>query len=160
MRTIKKLQAVIKSGLLIDDLIVIPSRGATAKDIVEEEGLLQRTLSKQHRSLLKNWNGLALEVIRLFGCGPQAGEVGRLSDFQVPQESAQTEMVTIGSDASGFAYLEYSDGRIYSLDTSNGNVRLLSDCFDSFICDFVFGSDGEHFAGPEWMEELREFGLA
>ena len=159
MHAIQKIQQVLESGILLSDLVVIPSRGATTQEIIQEERMLSRTISAQHRSLLENWNGIGLEVLRLFGCGVQTGELGRLSDFQVSQDAEYDGVVIIGSDASGFAYLEDSNGGIYSLDSSSGELKLLATTFDSFICDFIFGEDGEQFAGPDWIRDLRDFGL-
>ena len=101
MHAIQKIQQVLESGILLSDLVVIPSRGATTQEIIQEERMLSRTISAQHRSLLENWNGIGLEVLRLFGCGVQTGELGRLSDFQVSQDAEYDGVVIIGSDASG-----------------------------------------------------------
>ena len=158
MRAIRKIQQVIASGILHEDLMILPTRGATVEEITEEEELIGRPLSAQHTGLLEEWNGIGLEVLRLFGCGTDTGEIGRLVDcFAI--DSIDRGVIVIGSDSSGFAYLEDRTGAIYSLETSEQRLNFLASDLESFICEVVFGSRAERFAGKDWKDELREFGL-
>ncbi|WP_182871536.1 hypothetical protein, partial [Stieleria mannarensis] len=113
---------------------------------------------KQHREMLQEWNGIGLEIIRFFGCGTNAEEIGRLGEYVV-HNSDMPGVITIGSDASGFAYLEDLSGAVYSLHTGEHRLDLVASDLEEFVCDVVFGSRAEQFAGTDWMDELKEHGL-
>jgi hypothetical protein len=159
MSAAQTIRRVIAANILAPELSIIPDYGASAAGIANEEGRLRRSLSLQHRDLLSNWNGLALEVIRFFGCGSSAKEIGRLGDLQLNLEWSETDYLVIGSDASGFVYIEASTGEIYSLDTEGMCLKLLARDLDDFVGRVVFGSDAAQFAGDDWLQELRNAGL-
>lgn len=155
MNAVEKIEAVVTSGILLPELTIIPQRGATANEMRVEESLLGRRLSTEHVSILSRWNGIALEVVRLFGCGDQTGEIGRLSDFQVDLGTTLKEPATFGSDAAGFLYIQDSACKIWSLDTDGGELREIAKNLDDFIVRLVFGPDALLFAGEDWLRELR-----
>ena len=153
------IERVLQTDLLLGDLMIIPERGATDTEILEEQTQVGRAFSAVHRQLLSRWNGIGLEVVRFFGCGSNVGEVGRLADFQIDFEFGVEGAIVIGSDASGFAYLEGGDGRIYSFDTDGGTVKELAVDLNDFVDRVLFGPDAADFAGEAWLEEVRENGL-
>ncbi len=157
MNAIKKIENVLETHLLVEELTLTPERGASAAEIHEEEKLLRKDLSPEHKKLLRKWNGIGLEVIRFFGCGAATGEIGRLRDFQV--QSDDSTVLTIASDASGFAYLQSVEGEIYSFDTSGGEIRWIAKSLDDLICNVIFGEKAAEFGGADWELEVRENGL-
>jgi hypothetical protein len=159
MSGVKTITRVLDSELLCADLIIVPVSGATPAAIADEETKLGRRISPKHRALLEQWNGLGLEVIRFFGCGDETGEIGRLADFQIDVASGIEGALVIGSDASGFVYLEASDGRVVSFDTDGGTVKEIARDIDDFIDRVIFGADASQFAGHDWLEEIRDCGL-
>jgi len=159
MSAVEKIQIVLDSGLLAPQLIIVPTRGATEDEIREEEMLLGRPLCPDHLAILRQWNGIALEVVRIFGCGKAAGEVGRLSSLQLIGDIGVDGAIVVGSDASGFAYVQAADQSIFSLDTDGGEIERLARNLDEFFDQLVFGSDAAHFAGEDWLGELRSAGI-
>jgi hypothetical protein len=157
MIAIEKIRAALNSGVLTPELTIVPARGATHDDIESEEAILGRPLCADHVAILRTWNGLALDILRLFGCGPNAGEVGRISDYQFP--AASRFGIVIGSDASGFAYIQTHDSRVLSFDSDGSEVKLLATGLDEFFERLVFGPDAERFGGSEWFGELRDAGM-
>ena len=156
MSAITTIERALNTELFLADLTIIPDCGATLAEIADEEFLLGRRISSQHRQLLERWNGIGLEVIRFFGCGNTTGEVGRLSDFQVDFDFAIEGAIIIASDAAGFAYLEAKDGPVYSFDTDGGDVKELANNIDDFVDRVIFGLDAAQFAGEDWFAEIRK----
>jgi len=159
MPAVSTISKILSSTVLSDELTIVPTSGASEEEIAAEEAILERQLSARHRALLEEWNGIDLEVVIFFGCGPNAGEVGRLADFKIDFNLGIKEPLVIGSDASGFVYLEANDGRIYCLNTDGRDVEEFALDFDDFVDRVVFGDDAEQFAGDEWLQELRHNGL-
>ena len=158
MSAVETIDAVLKSGILRPGLTIIPSRGATEEEIKVEESQLRRALCPDHVALLRRWNGIALEVVRLFGCGG-AGRVGRLSDLQIKRDFGVKNAIVIGSDAAGFVYFQGADSRVFSFDTDGGDFEGIAINLDDFLERLVFGPDAAQFAGEEWLSELRDAGL-
>lgn len=158
MNGVAVIEKVLQSPLLSPGLTLVPPDGATDAELAEEEGLLPRPLSEQHRRLLHRWNGIDLEVIRFFGCGQAIEGIGRLSTAQLKPDSGDGLLV-VGSDPSGFIYLETSMGRIYSFDTDGGDLDEDAAGLDDFIGRVVFGKDAASFGGEDWLEALRSAGL-
>lgn len=148
----------LDSGVLAPDLSYVPAEGASAEMIAKEERALGRRLSPQHVAVLRRWNGLDLEVLRLYGCGDVPPRIRRLAENQWPDEWP-VEGIIIGSDPAGFMYLEDSAGNILSLDHDGGEVKTLASGVDDFFGRLVFGEDAHLFAGDDWKEELRSHGL-
>jgi hypothetical protein len=159
MGATETISKVLNSQLLLAELILVPRRGASTLEIEEEQKLLDRPFSPQHQSLLSKWNGIALEVIRFFGCGPRTGEVGRLSDYQLNLDLSIPRGIAIASDAAGFVYFEAADGRVYSFDNDGGMIKLIAQDIDDFVDRLVFGQDAAEFAGNDWLEDLKSNGL-
>ena len=103
MNAVERIRAVIQAGVLCPELTLIPRQGATDYEIRHEESLVGRPLCADHREILRHWNGIGLEVIRLFGCGESTDEIGRLSAFQIDSCLGEDDRIVVGSDAAGLS---------------------------------------------------------
>lgn len=159
MSTVDTIEIVLNTNLLMKDMIVIPSRGATEDEIRNEQLLLGRVICPDHGAILRRWNGIVLDVIRLFGCGDDTGEVRRLSAMQLNGEFDAGKGLVVGSDAAGFVYFQRENCEVFSLDTDGGSFKKIADNLDELFEYFVFGPGAASFAGEEWLSELREFGI-
>ncbi|MFI0416533.1 MAG: SMI1/KNR4 family protein [Candidatus Thiodiazotropha sp.] len=159
MNAVAKIEQALRSGVLIEDLIVVPQSGATDGMIASEEKKLSRSLSSQHKKLLKRWNGMNIDVIRLYGCGPVVDEIDALFNRQSGVLSEQKGNVVFGDDPAGYMYAEADDGSILSVDTASGEVKKLANDIDDFFSRLVFGVDAKDFAGDDWKQELVDSGM-
>jgi hypothetical protein len=159
MSAVPTIETIVGTRLLVPELTIIPPRGATDDEIQEEEEKLGRSFCPDHAAVLRRWNGIALEVIRLFGCGEAHREIGRMSELQITRDFGVDGAIAVGSDASGFVYLQSRDGRVFEFDTDGGKLEKLADSLDDFIDRLVFGADAATFGGDDWLQELREVGL-
>jgi hypothetical protein len=146
------------SRLLDPELTVIPTSGASSEAIQAVETVLPRPLSTGHRELLLTWNGLNLDVLRVFGVPPTAPGILDLLSFQqlVPPGRGY---IAIGNDPSGFLYFEHPSGLVSSFDHDGGTVSAVAVSVHDFIDNFVFGQGADRFLGREWLEELRALRL-
>jgi hypothetical protein len=142
---------ILGSDLLLRELTFIPERGATAAEISEEESEIGHRFSEAYRQFLLRWNGINLDVIRLYGVGQVDSRLHQLAKEQIPE---MPHLVVIGSDPAGFVYAEDSRGAVLSLDHDGGEVKCVAQSFESFIVDYVFGKDSEEFGGEEWLAEV------
>lgn len=159
MSAVERIESVLDTGLLIPQLLLVPQWGATTEEIQIEEELVGRTLCRDHVAILRRWNGIALDVLRLFGCGESSTTIGRLSSSQNADNFGVDGSVVVGSDAAGFTYLQAPNQRVYSFDSDGGAFELLATSLDDFIDRVVFGPDAALFAGQEWLAELRSAGI-
>ena len=164
MSAVTKIRRLLAPEMLAKRLIsaslsVIPSNGVQEAGLRRLESQLPRALSMQHRALLSTWNGLNLDVIRIFGVEPVADRIPELIENQtlVPEGSGN---IAFGSDPSGFLYFEDAAGSVLSFDHDGGEVKLVASCIDEFIDDIVFGPRADSFMGEDWLIELRGAGLA
>lgn len=159
MSSVTIIEKAIKSGVLIEGLTVIPDVGATDIEISQEESQLPRKLSDQHRALLRRWNGMNMDVMRLYGCMNVHPELRRLSDAQTDMFSGVSNYIVFGDDPSGFMYAEDDSGTVYSVQVSTGDVKFLARDLNDFFERLVFGKDAKEFGGKDWEEELMNAGL-
>lgn len=159
MSSVTIIEKAIASGVLIEGLTIMPSRGATDVEIVKEEAALPRPLSKQHREILKRWNGMNMDILRLYGCGNVHEELRRLSEAQIVIFSSVENEIVFGDDPAGFMYAEGVDGSIHSVQVSTGEEKKLAVSLDDFFERLVFGQDAKEFGGTDWQEELADCGL-
>lgn len=157
MGPISKITKVLSSSLLTSSLVFVPEMGASEEELITEETLLGKLLIPDLRSLLKTWNGIDLEVLRIYGVGPQIKRPGRILDEQ--KNNSQINGVIFGSDPSGFVYFFDELGEIYQLDTDGGNIELLTPNFNDFLSNYVFGKDSNKFMGNDWSNSLMALGL-
>jgi hypothetical protein len=163
MTAVSKIQRLLTPSvraarLISQHLSAIPATGASAEALRSAESKLQRTLSAQHRDLLLTWNGLDLDVIRIFGVPPLTQGIKNLLEWQelVPEGKGN---IAFGGDASGFLYFESLDGSVLSWDHDGGEIKVMASCINEFIDEVVFGSRGDSFMGEEWLSRLRALGL-
>ena len=133
----------------------VPTRGATSADIAAIEAAISRSISHRHKELLRRWNGLNLDVVRVFGCNPSTGEIRNLADSQLTDSTN----IVIGDDPAGFTYSEASDGKIYCHDSDPISKRHVADNLELFFTSYLFGPAAESFGGKEWVAELVDSGL-
>ena len=154
---IETIERVLSSALLTKELIRVPSRGASREELDDEVQRLGRPLSLGLRTVLARWNGLDLEVIRLYGVGSVEGGIRRLSDEQTGWRHLPG--LVIGSDPSGFIYLEGQQQEVLVHDTDGGTTKCVASNLDDLLGGYVFGARSASFAGAEWAAELKEVGL-
>jgi hypothetical protein len=106
---------------------------------------------------LAQWNGLDLEVLRLYGVAPVPPGIRELVVEQRHWEGLPG--LVVGSDPAGFLYLEGSDGKVFVYDTDGGDVKLLCAGLDELFTVHVFGREAEAFGGTEWASEVRRVGI-
>lgn len=159
MSSVMIIEKAIKSGVLIDGLTIIPDRGASDTEIVEEEKKLPRPLSSQHKAILKRWNGMNMDIMRLYGCADVHEELRRLCDSQIDMFSEVEGAIVFADDPSGFIYAESLTGSVHSIQAANGEMKVLAASIDDFFERLVFGKDAKEFGGVEWEEELADCGL-
>lgn len=158
MSATTKIEKVIQSGVLIRELLVIPA-GAQAHQIQDEQRVLGCSLSRDLTLFLSKWNGINLDVVSIFGCKDTHPEIPALRDRQSLLPLTTVNGIVIGSDPSGFIYIEMSDGSIVASDTKSTEQQRVGDSFDDFLCRYVFGEDADQFAGEEWKQALQQAGL-
>jgi len=152
--------SVLQTQVLTPVLVVVPPSGATAEQINAEEHLLGMPIAAEYRQLLASWNGIDLDVLRFYGCGQTHPGMGRLFERQIRDRSGSAEGgLVIGSDPAGFVYIQNLDGRILTLDTDGGEIRLSAENLADFLGRLVFGKDAAEFGGPDWEATIRQNGL-
>lgn len=158
MRAVETIRKVLDCGLLEPTLVRVASRGAVDRQVVACETAMGCSISPELRTILFTWNGLDLDVIRLFGAPPLEEGLQSLGSVKPPAGLAGG--VAIGSDPSGFVYFEATDRSVWSWDHDGGRVERLADGVDDFLGSVVFGSGAAHFLGDDWLTELRRRHLA
>ena len=154
--------SVHASGLLSHELTHVPSMGVTAEHLAREERALPRPLSESHRALLSVWNGIDLDVIRIFGIPPVERGIRPITQWQrfVPEDPKFAGAIAFACDPAGFLYVELPDGSVHSSDHDGGDTQQIASSIDEFIEEVVFGQRATEFGGEEWFKELRALGLA
>jgi hypothetical protein len=158
MEMIETIERVIKTRILKESLTLIPDKGASLDNIAEEEALVGRKFSIYHKLFLEKWNGIDLEIIRIYCCATPVNRLKRISDEQF-KELISNGLMVIGSDPSGFVYLENDKAEIYSLDTDGSEIEFLANNLDIFFADLIFGQNANKFLGDEWKKELINKGI-
>ena len=153
MKMIEIIKKVIESEILITSLCLIPEKGASANEIALEESLVSKEFSKYLKCFLEEWNGIDLDVIRIYRCGQSSNRLRRIADEQFEEISTEG-FIVIGSDPSGFIYMENEKSEIYSFDTDGGEIEYLAENLDKFFTELVFGKDADKFLGEDWKKEL------
>lgn len=160
MTNIELIEKVISSGLLLQPLTYIPTQGANPSELLMLDDSLPKPMSNAHKTILQKWNGLNLDVIRLYGASPTPGELNGLAESQEGVLiSFNDGYIVFGEDPAGFIYLEDGEGRIWSLDSEIQVSSLIARDMDDFFQNYLFGLKGFEFGGENWMQELRSAGL-
>lgn len=152
MKLIRTLEKVIDSGIIPKGLLYVPSSGASEEEIDMVEKLIDKKLSEFHKAILKRWNGLHLDIINFFGCINVAGSIHSLVENQ-PSAYELIEIekayISFADDPVAYLYIEGEEGDIEIVDIKSGNREHVAHNLEEFICDYVFGSRAEEFAGFE-----------
>jgi hypothetical protein len=147
------------ANVLKKALTFIPPRGATDMEIAAAGQVLRRPLSARHAALLRRWNGLNLEVVRLYGATETPGEIRALAEAQLPLLAARPGTVVFGDDPAGFVYGELERGEVVLWDSDLGDMDVVATNLDEFFDRLVFGAGAEQFAGEDWKSKLKAAGL-
>lgn len=154
MTMIEVIERIIKSDILLTSLTHIPKSGASSEEIKAEESLLNRKFSEDLKRFLMKWNGIDLEILRIYRCGKSTDRLKRFADEQFA-ESSSAGFIAIGSSPAGFIYLENEKSEIFSFDTDGGDIEFLAENLEVFLTELVFGKRADEFMGEEWKENLR-----
>lgn len=147
-------------GPLNPDLVHVAGRGASSAEIQNAELMLSRGLSEAHAKILGRWNGLNLDMIRLYGVGDVEPGIRSLVSAQSVSVERPAAWLIIGSDPAGMVYAEDADGAIYCSETDGSAApERVAVGIDDFFERYVFGLDSDKFAGEEWKAKLVASGL-
>jgi hypothetical protein len=142
---IETVDRVLASDLLAPELVTVPDRGA-ADDELTNVFDLERADHLPLIQLLRRWNGLDLDTVRIHG-------VGNLPDGICSAHRTGDGLV-FASDPAGFVYVLKEDGSVSSVDHDGGSVTRVADDVVDFICNFVFGNRAVDFAGDDWAADV------
>jgi hypothetical protein len=156
MNAVETIEKALKAGVLLQDMVRVPLRGASEVEIDAEEALVGQKFSLALRVLLRRWNGINLDVLRFYGCQGTITLQVHKAQLALLREK---QLLCIGSDPAGFVYCEDQSGRVFSFDRDGGAILQKAVCLDDFVSRFVFGSDAGLFAGPDWARDLNNAGL-
>jgi len=164
MEFIDRLEKVIGSGILNQGFPRISKNGATEAMIESEEKNLSRPLSEQHKALLRKWNGSNFDFIRVLGTHPVENDfLKELAKEYIEWKEIVDEVgdkaIYFANDITGFMYFELEDGTIVLLDTDGGGIRKKAEDMNDFFLNFLFGERADEYAGSEWLDELKEYGI-
>ena len=139
-----KIQFAIDKGVLCKDLcnIVVPPSELDIENYLSFHSI---SLSSPHCDLLLEWGGSNLDEIRILS----------LEYIEV-----RDSKVVFANNYNGFSFSYDSIGRVYSEDHDGGESEFLSSSVDEFINEFVFGEKGKDFYGEDWIQELKNNGIA
>ncbi|WP_428001387.1 hypothetical protein [Acidovorax sp.] len=157
MTAVRTIDKIIQSGILNRDLSEIPKNGADFTQLAELDNGLPRAISKMHKQILVAWDGLNLEIIRIYGAGLSVASVKRLIESQ--RYAVTEDMIVFADDPAGFIFMEGGDGSVYSLDSKTSNFERIAFNLEEFFADKVFGKDAEEFMGDYWFGRLKDFNL-
>ncbi len=149
---IDTLEKILKSNLLIKELVTIPD-SADVGSIMEEQKIIGKKFSNEHIELLKHYNGIDLDVIRFYGVGVTIKPIKRLARNQ---DDLDSEYIAIGDDPAGFTYIQDKAGKIYSIDSEAGEIKYLTSSLSELITCYIFGKDASQFGGKDWEDELKD----
>jgi len=151
------IERVLTTDLLHPQLVVIAEDGASDSDLDTAEAQMNCRFSHAFRLLLKKWNGINLDVIRIYGVGNVSAGISPIHMNQVLlNPEFPSGSYVIGSDPAGFIYVETPDGKIYTLDHDGGDVEQVAESFDDLFVNVIFGPKAENHFGTDWLTELRE----
>ncbi len=162
MKFIERIKEVVGSELLLKDLMSIPSIGVNDEMISKEEEMLPRSLSNNHRLLLKTWNGIDLDRVRVYGIGETEEFIKPLGkEYEAWKEIVDEvaakmggKVVLFADDPAGFMYFELESGPIIQLDTDGGSMTKVAEDMSDFFLNYLFGERANEYSGDDWLQEL------
>lgn len=137
------IERVLASPLLTPDLVYLPDLGAEESELVRVFNIPENL---PLISLLRRWNGLDLEVIRIHGIGNTSNGL--------PSVTTTRCGLVIASDPSGFHYIQLPDRTISSFDHDGGSPTHVANNVDDLLRNYVFGCRAASFSGDEWAAEI------
>lgn len=161
---IEKVLDKLNAGPLLQSMVYVPGRGATHDELSAEDRLLPRKMSARHRDLLMRWNGINLDMVKIYGVGQTDARIKRLSRCQLDISQDFPGWVVFASNPAGFVYAEGPDGVVHTYDTQafsspSGAEKMVASDIDDFFSRFVFGSDSDEFCAGDWKRRLLEAGV-
>jgi hypothetical protein len=161
---IEKVLETLPVGPLMSSMVDVPATGATPEELAAEEKFLPRRLSRHHQDLLKRWNGINLDMIRVYGVGQTDPTIMRLCRSQLDISQDFPGWIVFASSPAGFVCAEDSDGVVHSYDTQamlspSGAAKKVALDIDDFFSRFVFGPDSDGFCGVDWKALLLTAGV-
>lgn len=166
-----RIKEVIEKKIYSPGLCIIPTSGASEKLIEDEESLLPRKISEQHRIFLETYNGIMLDMLNLYGCGESITKlhIRRMSECQYNaynDSSMQEDLgpdfkdaIIVGDTPAADLIIETINGEMYMYNFDGSVLEFVGEDFNSFICDFVFGQRAAEFCGEEWLQDLINAGI-
>ncbi|MFS2205189.1 MULTISPECIES: SMI1/KNR4 family protein [unclassified Variovorax] len=158
MTSVEVIENVLASGVLTKALVHLPTVGADNDALKELSARLNRSLSMMHEQILKKWDGINLDVIRIYGVTSNVLGVKKIITSQ--SFSPAPDAIVFADDPTGFLYAEAQNGEVLSIDSSSGEVEEKARNIDDFFTRLVFGKDAAEFMGDQWLEDLRASGIA
>lgn len=159
MTTVDFLELVLSKELLIPELVYVPTRGATHLELAMINSQLPRKLSYTHSSILTRWNGLNLDVLRIYGATQTTKEIKGILESQSGFLGKSSDTILFGDDPSGFLFAEDGEGRILSFDSKSDVQKIIASDMDDFFQRLIFGKDAALFGGDDWADEVLKAGL-
>jgi len=154
MSAVEVIRRVLSAKFLSPSLTYIPEKGASSGDIELVESQINRCLSDQHRKLLESWNGINLDVLRVYGATPTRDELkGILSVQEILDHESGQRLTAFCESPAGLIYFEDADSGILMLDLDGGDIEKVAFSIDDFFERFVFGKDAAQFAGEDWYKK-------
>ena len=159
MTNIELIKKVLSSNLLIPEMKYAPPNGASTEELAALDKSLSRSLSQSHKDILERWNGLNLDVVRIYGATPTKGEIEGLINIHEEALINQEGYIVFGGDPAGFIYAEDSEGQVWTYDYKCDNLTLIAQSMDDFFQNYLFGLGAAAFAGDSWVDELKAAGI-
>jgi hypothetical protein len=162
MNIVEKLEQVIASNIIGEELLFAPSKGISKEKMLELDIAFNNLLSEDLKSLLRKWNGLHLDIINFFGFGdPLEGSINSMEENQLKNYHVYNykDFLAFADDPAAYLYLQSPSGEIYTFDLKNSYMDRVSSSLEDFICNYVFGKRAAEFAGDEWFDEVKAAGL-
>lgn len=148
-KTVEKIRRVLNSNILLHGLYCVPTKGATSRDIQITEKGFPFELSPEYKNFLQHWNGMNLDVVKLYGCVNTEDDIPLIAFFK------PYDLIIIASDPAGFSYGQNKKGEIFSIDSDGGEIQKIASSFTDFITEYLFGDRAVEFGGEEWVQELE-----
>ena len=159
MSAIDVIDRALRAKVIREGLTYVPKLGATDAELAALSETLQRPLSRAHASILTRWNGLNLNILRIYGASPTPRELRGLQETQSSALGRIPGVIVFGDDSAGFMYGEAENGEVLQYDTKSDRVKTVASSLDDFFDRLVFGKDAAQFAGEKWQNDLRKVGL-
>jgi hypothetical protein len=150
-------EKIINSKVLCYNLTFIPKKRPSEQSINRIKESVEISINPIHEIFIRRWNGIDLEVIKIYSFDKKEENIPNLMDRQF--DLNKEGLLVFGSSPSGFLYSYDNQGIVFSIDTDGWNIEKVADSFEDFICNYVFGKRSREFGGDEWYEDLKKAGI-